>query len=227
MFYSIKLRIHRLTLITIAIAAFSMPITANWLWHHLEADYTPALPEHARTSEAIVVLSGIVDTIKTDQGFVLQWDSPGRFFAGIDLFKAGKAPIVVFTGGRLPWTVGPLNEGKQLKNKAVELGIPIDRVLVTQEVQNTQQEAKAVRLLLGNEVKTITLVTSAFHMNRASKLFERQGFELRPFAVNFKANTSSLTVLSFIPATDGLHDSFSALRESLGRIYYSIYSHLP
>ena len=224
--YSIRLRIHRLTLVTIAIATLSMPVTANWLWHHLEACYTPALPEHAQSSDAIIVLSGIVETIKTDQGFVLQWGSPGRFFAGIDLFKVSKAPFIVFTGGKLPWDVGPLNEGEYLRKKAVELGVPMDHVLVTREVQNTQQEAEAVRALLGDEIKTITLVTSAFHMNRASKLFAREGFDLRPFAVDFKASRSDLTVFSLIPSTEALHDTFKALRESLGRIYYSMRNQL-
>ena len=102
----------------------------------------------------------------------------------------------------------------------------MDHVLVTQEVQNTQQEAKAVRLLLDDEIKTITLVTSAFHMNRASKLFAREGFELLPFAVDFKASRSGLTVFSFIPSTEALHDTFKALRESLGRIYYSMHNQL-
>ena len=224
--YSIRLRIHRLTLVTIAIATLSMPVTDNWFWHHLEADYSPALPEHAQASDAIVVLSGIVGTIKTDRGFVLQWGGPGRFFSGIDLFKAGKAPLIVFTGGKLPWDVGLLNEGEHLRKKALELGVPMDHVLVTQEVQNTQQEAKAVRLLLDDEIKTITLVTSAFHMNRASKLFAQEGFELLPFAVDFKASRSGLTVFSFIPSTEALNDTFKALRESLGRIYYSMHNQL-
>ena len=220
--YSIKLRINRLALATCAVAALSMPFTANWFWQYLEADYTLVLAEQAKNSEAIVVLSGNVGTIQTDQGFVLQWGGAGRFFAGVDLFKAEKAPFIVFTGGKLPWDIGPLNEGEHLRNKAAELGVPIDHLLVTQEVQNTQQEAKAVRVLLGDEVKTITLVTSAFHMSRASNLFAQEGFKLHPFAVNFKGSSASPTILSFIPSTGGLHGSFSALRELMGRIYYGI-----
>jgi uncharacterized SAM-binding protein YcdF (DUF218 family) len=63
-------------------------------------------------------------------------------------------------------------------------------------------------------------------MNRASKLFAQEGFELLPFAVDFKASRSGLTVFSFIPSTVALHDTFKALRESLGRIYYSMHNQL-
>jgi uncharacterized SAM-binding protein YcdF (DUF218 family) len=52
-------------------------------------------------------------------------------------------------------------------------------------VQNTDQEAKAVAKLLNKEVPNIILVTSAFHMPRAQKVFEAAGIVVSPFPCRF------------------------------------------
>ena len=49
-------------------------------------------------SDAIVVLSGSGNAVKTDFGPIFQWADPERFFGGIALFKANKAPTLIFTG---------------------------------------------------------------------------------------------------------------------------------
>ncbi len=60
-------------------------------------------------------------------------------------------------------------------------------------VVNTAEEAVAIRRLLeasGNASvlsPRILLVTSAFHMCRAQRLFERQALVVEPFSVDFKS----------------------------------------
>ena len=63
---------------------------------------------------------------------------------------------------------------------------------------NTADEAVAVKkMALGNK---IILVTSAFHMPRAQMLFEKEGFEVVPYPVDFKSlTTDSLTFMDYLP----------------------------
>ena len=69
----------------------------------------------------------------------------------------------------------------------------------------------------------IILVTSAFHMRRAKMLFERQGFEVEPFPVDFQtSDRPTLNILSFIPSAQALAKSETAMREGVGMLYYSI-----
>jgi len=69
----------------------------------------------------------------------------------------------------------------------------------------------------------IILVTSAFHMRRAKMLFERQGFEVEPFPVDFQvSDRSTTTVLSFFPSAQALAKSETAMREGVGILYYWI-----
>lgn len=220
--YSIRLRLKILLFSTVLLSILSTPIAAFWFWEKLESGYSLQLPKNIINSDAIVVLSGSASSISTKDGHIYQWADPDRFFGGIALFKAGKAPTLIFTGGKLPWDSGPLTEGEYLRGEAILQGVPEENILVTRSVQNTEQEANAVKALVPEETTHITLVTSAFHMPRASKIFESQAFKVTPYAVDFKANSRRLTILSFIPSTSGINGTFSALREFLGRLYYRI-----
>ena len=73
-----------------------------------------------------------------------------------------------------------------------------------------------------NSSSEILLVTSAFHMKRAKKIFERQGFLVYPFPVDFKTSTISRwqSPYQWIPNSESLNKTSRALRELLGRSIY-------
>ena len=50
----------------------------------------------------------------------------------------------------------------------------------TPPVLNTAEEAVAIRRLLSVSNSRVLLVTSAFHMRRFQRLFERQGIQVIP-----------------------------------------------
>ena len=150
----------------------------------------------------------------------IEWGDPDRFFGGLDLFKAGKANKLVFTGGKMPWDNDQKTEGEVLKEYAIKNGIPQENILITKDVENTADEAKAVKQLIGSK-KKIILVTSAFHMNRAKKLFEKQGFNVVPYKIDFKTTRNKeIKLLDFLPSADKLRDTETGIRELIGRLYY-------
>ena len=69
----------------------SMPILSGKMIAYLESDYDLNQPSKIDTANAIVVLSGMVKTVKTKNGLDYEWgEAVDRFFAGIDLFKLNK-----------------------------------------------------------------------------------------------------------------------------------------
>jgi uncharacterized SAM-binding protein YcdF (DUF218 family) len=69
--------------------------------------------------------------------------------------------------------------------------------------------------------KKIILVTSAFHMYRAQPLFERQGFEVIPYKVDFKTGRNNrVTFMDFLPSSGYLEKTENGFRELLGRLFY-------
>jgi uncharacterized SAM-binding protein YcdF (DUF218 family) len=105
------------------------------------------------------------------------------------------------------------------------MNIPAEKIWVTADVQNTEQEAREVGKLLrapDGERKKIILVTSAFHMKRSEMLFAKVGLEIFPYPVDFKATQTALTPMSFLPHASALVTTDAVLREWLGRLFYKI-----
>ena len=213
-------KIHLLAL-TILIFC-SLPIISNKLINYLEKDYAPQDTSTADRADAIVVLSGIVKTIKADNKLKYEFsDGVDRILSGIDLFKDDKAPLLILTKGQLPWSMG-ISEGEYLKNFAIKFGVPEESILLTENAQNTDQEAKAVKKLFNKNKIRVILVTSAFHMPRAKKVFVASNIKVIPFAVDYKSVEQKITFMDFIPSADSLNAISFVVRELIGRLYYNL-----
>ncbi|MDC0096672.1 YdcF family protein [Amylibacter sp.] len=200
----------------------SLPIFSNKLIAYLENEYILSDASSVKTADAIVVLSGMVRAIDGANGLEYEWrEASDRIFAGIDLIQENKAPILVLTGGKLPWSVGK-PEGEYLRDIAIKYGVPNKNILLTENVENTDQEAKAVAELLNKASPKIILVTSAFHMPRAQKVFEAAGIKIEPFAVDFLSGADKYTIINFIPSAEALYQTSFFIRELIGRLYYSL-----
>ena len=200
----------------------SMPIVSGKMIAYLESDYELNQPSEIDTANAIVVLSGMVKTIKTKDGLDYEWgDAVDRFFTGINLFNLDKAPTLIFTGGKLPWSIG-VPEGEFLREEAIKLGIPKKDILLTENVENTDQEAKAIKKLLSLDDPKIILVTSAFHMPRAQVVFEAAGINVIPFPVDFRNVAEKPTFIDLIPSAESFETTSFFIREMIGRIYYNL-----
>ena len=115
------------------------------------------------------------------------------------------AKNIIFTGGILPWQKNIQPEGQVLAKFAEDLGIPSSQIIITKDVENTRDEAKAVReILTQNNANKVILVTSAFHMPRAANLFLKEGIEVQTYPVDYKAEISSITPMDFFPSADAM-----------------------
>jgi uncharacterized SAM-binding protein YcdF (DUF218 family) len=200
----------------------SFPIFSNKLILYLEREYKLTGPANVEKADAIVVLSGMLRTIETNDGFRYEFgEASDRIFAGIELFEEKKSPIIVLTRGKLPWSVGVF-EGEYLRDLAIKMGIPENSILLTEPVLNTDQEAKSIKKIVSGSDHSIILVTSAFHMSRAKKVFEATGIKVIPFPVDFLSSSHNSTIMDFIPSASGFNNTSFFVREMIGRAYYSI-----
>mgnify|MGYP001237292184 CR=1 FL=1 len=207
---------------------FSTGIFSEILWIFLESPWKRLDYSSINSSQGIVVLSNGGRHIPKGKTKIIEWSDPDRFISGINLYKKKKANKLIFTGGVNPFSYNLPPEGQILLEEAILMGIPEKDLFTTEPVFNTFQEAKAVNKLL-NQEKTLTkkeiiLVTSAFHMKRAKKLFEREGIIVQPYPVDFKRSKSFFKSLSnpisWIPSAYNLKESSSAIREIIGRTIY-------
>jgi uncharacterized SAM-binding protein YcdF (DUF218 family) len=200
----------------------SLPIVSDKLVAYLESDYQLSKPSNIEPADSIVVLSGMIRTINSKDGLDYEFgEASDRIFAGINLFKEKKAPKLILTRGKLPWSVG-IPEGEYLKEIAINNGISENNILLTENVENTDQEAKAIKKLLSEDKSKVLLVTSAFHMPRARMVFEAAGINVVPFPVDFQKELSKITFMSFVPTAKSFYDTSFFVREMIGRVYYNL-----
>jgi uncharacterized SAM-binding protein YcdF (DUF218 family) len=203
----------------------SVPIIGDSLLKPLEDRFPRLEVAGAPSADAIVVLSGMLHKSRSNTG-ALEWsEAVDRFEQGIALMKAGKAPLLIFTGGRLPWSNQRITEGQQLQSAALARGIPASSIIVTEEVGNTADEAKAVRKIVEQrKLQRIILVTTAYHMPRAEYLFRTRGVPVLPFPTDYNTRYNEpVSVLDFLPQAGALGNTETALRETYGRLYYHLF----
>lgn len=207
---------------------FSLPATSRVLFGSLEAVYPRIEPAESRQADAIVVLGGYLRQLPGTSAEHPEWNEASeRFWRGIDLLRAGRAPLVVFPGGLLPWEAeGRLPEGELAAKIARLAGVPGESILVTGAVGNTQGEAREIaRLCEERGWRRVILVTSAFHLPRADEQFERAGVDTLPFPCDWRTNPEDpLDLLDFVPSAEALHLNETALREYYGRLFYAVQS---
>ena len=208
-----------LAFITLVIS--SNPFIANYLMQKLEYPYNPIPISSVKESDAIVVLSGIINQVGTKKYSIYEFTDPDRFIGGLDLIKQQKADKLIFTAGEHAGRKSWVPEGYILKKKAISLGVS-GQILVTENVKNTYEESIAVTKLIPNN-SSVILVTSAFHMHRSKYLFENQGFKVTPFPVDFKYEKREVSLLSFLPDVYSLNLTSRFIRENIGRLYYKLF----
>jgi len=200
----------------------STPLLAGALARAVQGDLVRGLAADAPTTDAIVVLSA-GRSVAPGPAAVVEWTGTHRFLGGLELLRAERAPLLLFTGGWSPRAPEVPLEGDTLVELARQLGVPAERMATTGPVRNTPDEAAAVAALLrergvGGAAPHVLLVTSAFHVPRAVALFERQGLRATPFPVDFRGGARRGGPAALLPQAAALTTTETMLRELMGRV---------
>lgn len=204
-----------------ALLASSTGVVGNALLRSLENAYPARSIASLPEADAVLVLGGILSPGKAT-GLVTEWsEAVERFEAGVEIVQRGKARLVLFTGDPRG------SEGSALQREAIERGVPRERTAVIGAVGNTADEAAQLkRYAQQHGLKRVVLVTSAWHLPRAMRLFQGAGVELTPFPVDYRAlPNTGLPYLDWIPNAGALGKTETALRECYGIAFYAVFGH--
>lgn len=207
-----------------------MPFVSGEIVSVLEQQYPLIEPDACPPADAIVVLGGMVRrSPASSQG--IEWsDSVDRFEQAIRLMKLAKAPLLIFTGARVPWQASPESEGELLRQAAIDHGIAASAIVVTPEVNTTAGEALAIQNLAADrKLRSIILVTTGWHLPRAMLLFGRTGLQVTPFPVDLQRRNPAepRTILDFLPSAGAVGQTELVLRECYGLLYYRFIKRVP
>jgi uncharacterized SAM-binding protein YcdF (DUF218 family) len=201
-----------LLLITIGLYVFSIPYIGDRLIHSLEKRYEPP---HELKGDVIVMLGGgaTADTPDITGPGHLSGSAANRLLTAARLYRETKLPIIV-SGGSVFSDTGI--EAEIAKRQLMDLGVPKESIITEAKSLNTKQNALNTKAIMDRlKLKHPILVTSAFHMDRAVKNFERAGIKVQPYPTDYKKSFDMRThANNFVPVSYSY--TGTALKEYFG-----------
>jgi uncharacterized SAM-binding protein YcdF (DUF218 family) len=212
----------------------AMPLTARELVWGLEERSAALTPRPIPRADAIVVLGGGLRAGVAPRGGVELNEAGDRLLTGVRLFRAGRAPLLLLSGGRVSFTADDPTppEAISARQLALELGVPADRIRLSSQARTTAEEARDLASLgAAGGWRTVLLVTSALHMPRALATLRRgTGLTVVPIACDYQlplrsgmgSSTIGSVLLSLLPDAGALALSSQAIKEHLGLLVYRL-----
>lgn len=182
-------------------------------------------------NEVGILLGGYADTDIEDSDSLLQIDQAGnRLIAAIELYKQKKINKILISGGNGSLFEKNKNEATLVRRFLLRMSIDSIDILTDSLSRNTYENAVYSKQLLiekYSKIPSATLITSAFHMNRAEKVFNKIGINCIPFSCDKKINDIDFNLNETInPDPLLLKDWQYLIKEWIGLIAYSLNGYL-
>jgi uncharacterized SAM-binding protein YcdF (DUF218 family) len=180
------------------------------VWTAQRFEKTPA--------QAIVVLGGGGEKGAMEYGGVsINARSAARLMYGLRLSKQTSLPVLYSGGNADPGTSNAveLTEAAAAQWLAHEVFGTELRWAETQSRDTHENAVYTAQMLKPQGIKRIVLVTHAWHMQRAVRYFEHEGFEVQPAPMGFVGGGET-TPREWLPSADGLLMTRHLWRERLG-----------
>ena len=137
-----------------------------------------------------------------------------RLIEGIRLHRELPGSKLLLSGG----LGDPIKHADVLGAVATTLGVAPENMELHREGRDTEEEAATIAPKVGSE--PFLLVTSAFHLPRATALFRGRGLKPIPApAHHLGLDTPGLTLGEVLPSPDSLLRSHAALHEYIGFLW--------
>lgn len=194
-------------------ALCATPAFAGWLQRGLESQYPPRDAASYPTADAIVVLGGgEIQGVGESSIDEASKEGATRVGLGLELFRQSRAPIMLLSGGN--------HEAKRMARLLEQQHVPAAALRIEDASRDTHQNALYSATLLKREkLKRILLVTSGWHMPRATASFKRQGRMVISASIS---GPPSRVASSWLPQRAALRQSSRCLREYLGLWIYKL-----
>lgn len=187
----------------------------------LEDAFAQASIQSAPEADAIVVLGGMSDPLTARLEGPEFLDSVDRIIQAERLWRRGKAPIVVISGGSGLLLQRGEPEAQTLQRWLLERGLPPAAIVVEDRSRNTAENAiETAQIAKQRGWRRVILVTSAFHMYRAERCFRKAGLEVLPFPTDYYRSVIAPGPEGYMPAPGALSLATVAIKEYAGIVAY-------
>jgi uncharacterized SAM-binding protein YcdF (DUF218 family) len=204
----------------------STELVAHALTRSLENQNRPV---EIAPADAIVVLGGGTKTPQAPRLMPEVSEAGDRVIYAAKLYKDGKAPKIILSGGRVTWKGETGSESADMAILLDLLGIPRSAMLEDPTSLNTRQNAVNVQQIVDREgLRKLILVTSATHMPRSLAIFRRLGMDVVAAPTDFYTTDADRQMspqgrlLSLLPDAENLFLTSRSLKEYVGILVYRL-----
>jgi uncharacterized SAM-binding protein YcdF (DUF218 family) len=200
------------------LALLSMRAVGSLFLASLEWRYPPS-DRPVTMDDTLVVLSG---GMSVAQGRAeLGADTAVRCIWALRLYREAGHCRMVLCGGVLHLAPDGPPVAEVMRDFMVDAGVNPADILVEDKSLTTYENAtNAGKLLDDRHVSRIVLVTDATHMLRASRCFEKLGFEVIPAPCRFQAPDITASLTEILPSAEGVEGTQTAFHEWIGTFWY-------
>ncbi len=180
--------------------------------------FAPPFKDKQVKADAIVVLGGgVMELSWAGQPAVASDEAQARLIKGIVLYRKLHMPLVLVGGNGDP-ARNVTADADAMKQTALALGVPSRDIIVENKSRNTLEGARALNQVIKG--KRILLVTSAYHLKRATGMFKKKGFQVIPVPAVYLSEQRKLSLYSLIPRARALSVSSAACSEYITLLWY-------
>jgi uncharacterized SAM-binding protein YcdF (DUF218 family) len=160
-------------LVTLIFLYFSVTFVQIWMRGH----------EHSSANAQAILVFG------TAAGVTPSPELQDRLNHADALFKAGRAPYIAVTGGKLPSDL--YTEAQVSATYLESLGVPKDKILLGGGGDTWENVADILPALAAHDITTVITVTDPFHEYRAMAICTDQGLTADPSPISVTAVSGS------------------------------------
>jgi uncharacterized SAM-binding protein YcdF (DUF218 family) len=211
-------------------------IVATALVRSLEWMHIPASASGAAVPQAdvIVVLGGSARAQAFPRPMAELDERGSRLFYAARLYRQGAAEHVLLSGGNVPWlSSSSTPEAETMADVLAFMGVPREAMWLEPNSRNTYENAVETQKILESQgVSRVILVTSAMHMPRSYRVFQKTGLEVIPLSADYLVSQGDwdllfqpdpvVQLLNLLPTARNLHMTTDALKEVVGIAVYRL-----
>ncbi|GGF10485.1 hypothetical protein GCM10011383_22060 [Hymenobacter cavernae] len=176
--------------------------------------------------DAGILLTGMANTHKSPHDRVYISSAADRLTHTLWLYRTHRIRRIIVSGGSGDVDKRVHTEAEEVNTLLRLSGVPQADILLEDRSRNTRENALYTKELLAKhpEIKSLVLVTSAFHERRALGCFHRVGLHPTPFPVDFRTTDPEDSAAGYwpIPEAGALVTWSLLIHELTGYVTYKL-----
>lgn len=173
--------------------------------------------------DAAIILGGFT-SYDEEYNMVGFHENADRVLHPLRLYKKGIIKKLIISGGSGSLLDQHIKESRILKKYLTSIGVPSEDIIIEDESRNTYENAINTVKIIEDRFErdgNYLLVTSGYHMRRASACFQKQGLQITPYSTDMIAGPFKWQFdYLFIPKSDNMQYWHTLLHEWIGYVMY-------